>query len=720
MRGHRTRSAPRRTHSAAAWLYIPPVKPSSNDWESRYGTPRPQGAVYVPDDDAFNFAVTSTSATAVRLLFYKAEDLARPAHEVNLDPVRHRTGHVWHCRVPAAELRGCSYYALRVEGPSVQRGDGSHRQAFDPEKVLFDPYARELFFPPQFDRRAAIGRGQNDGKAPLGVLPWARPEPDWRGHRRATRHSGDLIIYELHVRGFTYDPSSGVAGARRGTFVGLIDKIPYLVDLGITAIELMPVFQFDPQENNFWGYMPLSFFAPHAGYAVGRTPHAAHDEFREMVRAMHAAGIEVIIDVVHNHTAEGDASHPCYSLKGIDNSAYYITGDSPADPYRNFSGTGNTLNASSHTARALVVESMRYWIEEMRIDGFRHDLAAVFSRREDGSIDPDPPLATGFRLVRELGTVRHIVEPWDAAGADHLGRGFPIEGVWQWNRCFRDGVRRFVRGDAGMVGEAMRRMYGSDDLFPDNGAPVCRPAQSVNYVTCHDGFTLYDLVSYTQKRNEANGHRNLDGPSDNLSDNCGHEGDEGVPPEVLARRARRARNFFALLLLANGTPMLRAGDEFLQTQRGNNNPYNQDNQTNWLNWDRRASFPGVWRFCKLMIALRKRHHSIGRGVFWRDDVRWLGPDGAPDWSEPSRAFGYVLSGGSVDDDDLCVMLNMGSEPRMWALPPGAGWRVVVDTGRDSPEDIVADEARAPELSSTLLRVAESSVVVLVRPRFAAG
>ncbi len=362
-------------------------------------------------------------------------------------------------------------------------------------------------------------------------------------------------------------------------------KIPYLKELGITIVELMPIFQRDPQESDYWGYMPLNFFAPHAQYASTRDDDEQHLEFRNMVKAFHQAGIGVVLDVVYNHTCEGDHRGPIYSFKGLDSAVYYMMSSDPANPYANYSGTGNTLNFGQGYVRKMVLDSLRYWKREMHIDGFRFDLASVFSRNADGSLNwGDAPIFSEIAADPELGQLRLIAEPWDT-NVSQLGRGFPGITWLQWNGRFRDDVRRFVKSDAGMVPDLMRRIYGSDDLFPDTREQAYHAYQSVNYVTSHDGFTLYDLVSYDGKHNWANGNNNQDGTNDNYSWNCGHEGDEQLPSDVLELRRKQVKNFCCLLMLANGIPMFRAGDEFLNTQFGNNNPYNQDNETGWLDWN---------------------------------------------------------------------------------------------------------------------------------------
>jgi glycogen operon protein len=669
------------------------------------------GQSWVEEEQAYNFSLYAENAARVTLLLYGRDDPATPILQLPLDPLVDKLRGLWFCRVPKAAAPTARYYAYSIDGPAP--GGPGLPMAFDPDKVLLDPFAGDVYFPPAFDRDAARRPGPNAGRAPLGVLHETEPPFDW-GDDHPPRHGSDLIIYELHVRGFTNSPTGGVAPDRRGTFAGVIDKIPYLKGLGVTAVELMPVHQFDLQEGNFWGYMTLNFFAPHHQYAAdeGR----ARDEFRRMVKALHAAGIEVILDVVYNHTAEGDRTGPTYSFKGIDAATYYLLTADPAAPYRDYSGTGNTLHTANRAVRSLIVESLRYWVTELHVDGFRFDLAAVFDRADDGSLDlTDPPLVTAIQCDPVLRHVRLIAEPWDAAGAYQLGRYFPGHFWHQWNGQLRDDVRRFVKGDPGMVPALMRRLYGSDDLFPDTLRDACRPFLGVNYVTCHDGFTLYDLVSYNAKHNEANGHANTDGTADNFSWNCGWEGDEGVPAEVVTLRKRQAKNFCCLLLLANGVLMLRAGDEFLQTQGGNNNPYNQDNATSWLDWGRQGPHADVLRFFRRMIAFRKAHPCLGRSRFWREDVRWYGVGPAADLSPDSHSLAFCLHGGSVGDRDLYVMVNAFWEPLTFRIQEGepGQWRRVIDTGRPSPDDF-AEPGAESVVTTAAYEVTARSVVVLVR------
>ena len=686
-------------------------KCSPSAWAMAEGLPSPLGASWNENVRAWNFALYSKHATSVTLLLYQAGQVSEPVRRVRFDPVGNKSGRIWHCFVPEADLQGAVYYAYSVDGPP-EPGAGLR---FDPDKVLLDPYARAVFLPPAFDREAARRPGSNAGRAPLGVLEASRHTNGWTECCRP-RHAWDTVIYEMHVRGFTRRANSGVPVERRGTFAGVIDKIPYLRDLGVTVVELLPVFQRDPQELNYWGYMPLSFFAPHVQYASAGTPEGAIDELREMVGALHEAGIEVVLDVVYNHTVEGNDRGPTYSYRGIDNLAYYLM-QVDRSQYRNDAGTGNVLHTANMAVRKMVVDSMRFWAREMHVDGFRFDLASIFTRRTDGSIDlHDPPMISAINADPDFRDLRLIAEAWDLESYQ-LGRRFPGVGWYQWNDRFRDEVRAFVRGDRGSVGNLMTRLYGSADQFPDGLLDAYHAYQSVNFVTAHDGFCLYDLVSYDEKHNLANGEGNADGATNNVSWNCGHEGDEAAPPEVLSLRRQQVKNFCALLFLSNGTPMLLSGDEFMQTQGGNNNPYNQDSDTTWLDWSRLERNADVYRFFKAMIAFRKAHPSIGRSRFWRDDVCWHGVGRDVDWSDASLQLAYCLHGASQGDRDLYVMLNAGAADVKFRVQEGsaAEWARVVDTAQPSPQDIVPED-QGVRLRSTVYRVRARSVVVLVRDR----
>jgi len=680
---------------------------ASRTWAQTEGSPLPLGVTWIEEEQAFNFAVHAEHAESVTLLLFSASDLVNALLTFRFDFLRNKSGRVWHCRLPITEIGEASYYAYSVSGQSA-----SQVHSFDPQKVLLDPYTKCVFFPPGFDRKAAMREGPNAGRAPLGALTAHRPNFDWSGDR-SPHHDSDAIIYELHVKGFTKNPNSGVDPSRAGTYAGLVEKIPYLKELGVTIVELMPVYQRDPHEGDYWGYMTLNFFAPHAQYASTRDDDEQHIEFKKMVQAFHEAGIEVVLDVVYNHTCEGDHRGPIYSFKGFDAAGYYMLSSDPASPYANYSGTGNTLNFSQPHVRKMVIDSLRYWKQETHVDGFRFDLASVFSRNENGSLNwGHAPIFSEIATDPELGTLRLIAEPWDT-GAYQLGRGFPGVTWLQWNGRFRDDVRRFVKGDSGMVPDVMRRVYGSDDFFPDKRSDAYHAYQSVNYVTSHDGFTLYDLVSYGRKHNWANGNQNQDGTDDNYSWNCGHEGVESVPPAVEALRRQQAKNFCSLLLLSNGTPMFRAGDEFLNTQFGNNNPYNQDNEIGWLDWDQLGANEDIFRFFKCMIAFRKAHPSISRSRYWREDVAWYGVGRTADLSNDSRSLAFCLHGASQGDDDIYVMINAYWDELKFEVQEGTAkeWKRIVDTTLPSPGDFCV---HGVPLERASYAVAPRSVVVLLR------
>jgi len=677
-------------------------------WAQAEGSPLPFGVTWIEEEQAFNFALHAEHAESVTLLLYAATDVVNPLLTFRFDFLRNKSGRIWHCRIPNAEIGGACYYAYSVSGQTAPQ-----LHSFDPQKVLLDPYAKCIFFPPGFDRERAEREGPNAGHAALGVLSGCRSAFDW-GVERLPHHESDAIVYELHVKGFTKHATSGVDPSRSGTYAGLMEKIPYLKELGITVVELMPVFQRDPQEGDYWGYMPLNFFAPHAQYASARENDEQHLEFRNMVKAFHQADIGVVLDVVYNHTCEGDHRGPIYSYKGIDAPGYYMLSSDPANPYANYSGTGNTLNFSYGHVRKMVMDSLRYWKQEMHIDGFRFDLASVFSRNADGSLNwGHAPIFSEIAADPELGRLRLIAEPWDT-GAFQLGSGFPGATWLQWNGKFRDDIRRFVKSDPGMVPHLMRRIYGSDDLFPDTRADAYHAYQSLNYITSHDGFTLYDLVSYDQKRNWANGHHNQDGMDANYSWNCGHEGDEAVPPEVLALRRKQVKNFCCLLFLSNGTPMFRAGDEFLNTQFGNNNPYNQDNEIGWLDWNQLSTNGDIFRFFKNMIAFRKSHPALGRSRFWREDVAWYGVGPVVDMSHDSHSLAFCLHGASQGDDDIYVMINAYWQDLAFEVQEGTPeeWSRIVDTGLPSPDDFSNDGV---SLDRAKYVVSPRSIVVLLRP-----
>jgi isoamylase len=673
-------------------------------WRAKEGSPSPLGSIWVEADQAYNFALFARHADRVKLQLYRAADLMHPSFSLPLDPLTNKSDDIWHCRVSAADAGDAVAYSYHVDGSDPYPSGVD--VLFPWGKELLDPYARTLFLPDAYDRAAAIGAGPNRGKAMMAQLPPRVEEPfDW-GNDSVACHEHDLLIYEVHVKGFTRNPNSGVNQFDAGCYVGLIEKIPYLKELGVTCVELMPVCQFELHSENYWGYMPVSFFSPHCGFASGAV--GARNEFRRMVKALHAAGIEVILDVVFNHTAEAGIDGPCYGMKGIANTSYYLTAGFPPNRYLDYSGCGNTLNCGNRAMRRMLMDSLRYWVREMHVDGFRFDLASVFARKTDGSIDTDdPPVFAEIAADPDLGGVRLIAEPWDAGGAYQLGKNFPGLSWFQWNGMFRDEVKRFVRSEPNMVPAIMTRIYGSDDLFPGHVRSSRHPYQSVNYIASHDGLTLYDTVAYDERHNLANGSDNTDGCADNISWNCGCEGDTDATPEIMHLRRQQVRNFATILMLSNGTPMLRMGDEFLQTQGGNSNPWNQDNETTWLDWDRLGANPEIFRFFKQLIAFRNRH-TICRSRFWRDDIRWYGVSWNADLSPDSRSLAYCLSG-APGKPDLYVMLNMYWEDLTFEIQEPGPWNLKIDTAAPSPQDILDDGAETPLATHVLVRA--RSIVV---------
>src|SRR5271170_4867795 len=552
-----------------------------------------------------NFSVFAKHSRAAQLLLFDCVDDPEPSRVIDLDPHTDRTYHYWHTFVPG--VTAGQLYCYRVSGPF----DPARGLRFDPNKVLLDPYGKCIARPARRSREAARKPGDNAATALKSVVVDSDAY-DWEGDAPLERPFAKTIIYEMHVGGFTRHPSSGVAPANRGTYAGLMAKIPYLQDLGVSAVELLPVFAFDEQDGppglgNYWGYQPLSFFAPHDGYSSRSDPLAALDEFRDMVKALHRAGIEVILDVVYNHTAEGGEHGPTICYRGLANGDYYILSEDKTR-YADFTGCGNTLNANDPIVRRLILDSLRYWVSEMHVDGFRFDLASILSRDQDGRPMTSPPILWDIESDPVLVNTKLIAEAWDAAGLYQVG-SFVGDSWKEWNGRFRDDVRAFLKGDNGMASAMAFRLTGSPDVFAQEER---EPEQSVNFVTCHDGFTLNDLVSFNNKHNEANGEANRDGADYNLSWNCGVEGPT-ADSEVERLRNRQAKNFLTLTLLAMGTPMLLMGDEVRRTQSGNNNAFCQNNEVSWFDWDLYRKNIGLHRFVSRLILVRKRLASCFHG-----------------------------------------------------------------------------------------------------------
>ena len=679
-------------------------------------------------DDGANFAVFSRHATCVWLELYDDPEAATPTHRFDLSDDRYRTGDIWHIWIQG--VTPGQLYGYRADGPYAPH-DG-HR--FNPHKLLVDPYARAIthrddwdfrlargYDPTASERDLAMSTTDNAGAAPKCVVT-DKQLLRWR-ERPIRRPWSETVIYEMHVRGFTRHPSADVA--HPGTFRGVIEKIPYLKDLGVTAVELMPVQEFNEHEmarlnpltgeplRNFWGYNPAAFMAPNGGYASDGHCGEQVDEFKEMVHALHEAGIEVILDVVFNHTAEGDELGPTLCWRGLDNSIYYILGEDLRF-YKDNTGTGNTVKTDHPIVREMILDALRYWVVEMHVDGFRFDLASVLGRDEDGSLHADPPLLERIAEDPVLREVKMIAEAWDAAGAYQVGSFYKRR--WsEWNGRFRDDVRRFWRGDAEMLGDFAARLAGSADLYEHSGkGPEC----SINYVTAHDGFTLNDLVSYERKHNEANGEFNRDGTDANYSANYGVEG----PTDDLAIesiRTRQVKNFILTLFVARGVPMLLGGDEFRRTQQGNNNAYCQDNEVGWFNWERLDRHRNIHRFVRGMIQFRRAHPALHEEAFYTaDGVQWFDPAGdTPRWEEASaRQLGMHIRG--EDGSDLCLLFNADTEAVPFALPAppeGTQWHRKADTARSGPDDLLDDGQEQPLDEPRHCQVdARSSVILLAR------
>ncbi len=698
---------------------------SNTLYATTVGEPLPLGATVL--DEGVNFSVFSRHATLVELLLFERYDDDRPVQIIPLHPGIHRTFNYWHVHVHGA--REGQLYAYRAHGPR----DHAAGMRYNPRKVLLDPYARGIVYGDNWSRTAAC-REHDNARSAMKSLVVDTGHYDWQGVE-APRYDGcERVIYEMHVGGFTRHPSSGVA--HPGTFDALIEKIPYLSDLGITTVQLMPVFQFDEHEvqsvdpvsgkklTNYWGYSPIGFFAPHRGYYIeGWREMRYLTGFRDLVRELHRAGLEVFLDVVYNHTAEGDQRGPTLSYRGLDNPAYYLLDEQDRSHYADYSGCGNTLNANHPMVRRLILDSLRFWVDEMGVDGFRFDLASALARDERGQPMADPPIIWMIEQDPALVRTKLIAEAWDAAGLYQVG-DFPGERWGEWNGRFRDDVRRFIRGDMGIVGSLAARLTGSADLYEHHKR---EPHQSINYITAHDGFTLTDLISYDRKHNYQNGEENRDGADDNWAWNHGVEGPTD-DPAVTALRARQRKNALAILLLSHGTPMILMGDELGRTQRGNNNAYCQDNEISWLDWTFLDSHADLHRFTKLMIAFRRHHphlrpckyaigaHTHAARTWGRTTVAWHGLKvGQPDWSGTSRTLAYTLAG--PGDMPIHVMLNGHDDALTFALPKapnGGEWHRAIDTARDSPDEILPVGEEVPWPGGAYL-VAGRSVVVLVAP-----
>lgn len=682
------------------------------DNDVRPGNSSPLGATVL--DDGVNFSLYSKRGTAVELLLFDDVNDHVPSRVIRLGPGRkHRSFNYWHVFVPG--IRAGQVYAYRVSGTY----DPPRGLRFDNSKVLLDPYGRAVAIPAEFDREAGARSDDNAATAMKSVVADLSTF-DWEDDKAPNRSFEQTVIYEMHVRGFTRDESSQVTPEKRGTYAGLVEKIPYLQDLGVTAVELLPVYQFDSQEApegliNYWGYNPVSFFAPHGAYSSQQEPLAVLDEFREMVKSLHRAGIEVILDVVYNHTAEGNHLGPTFCFKGLENKSYYILSEDKTE-YSNYSGTGNTLNANHAMVRRLIIDSLRYWVQEMHVDGFRFDLASILSRDHQGNPIPNPPILWDIETDPVLSRTKLIAEAWDAAGLYQVGSFFGDH--WkEWNGKFRDDVRAFVKGDPGQADNMASRFLASPDIYGHNDR---EPEQSINFVTCHDGFTLNDLVSYDEKHNQANNEQNRDGSNDNLSWNCGVEGPTDDPAVEQLRR-RQVKNFLAINLLSLGVPMLLMGDEIRRTQQGNNNAYCQDNEISWFDWKSLEHHADIHRFTKQLIQFRlnlptNQERSLSlMEMLQVTPVQWHGVKlDEPDWSPDSHCLAFSVKGRL---NPYHLMLNSYWKPLSFELPSlqadmDGGWRRLMDTYLDSPHDF-SEPAEAPAVNADVYVLQPRSMVLLM-------
>ena len=689
------------------------------------GHPLPMGASR--QNCGYNFSIFSKNATSVSIVFFKTGE-SDPAFEIELDPDQNRCGEIWHICING--LFEDFRYGYRLDGPFDQE-NGHH---FDKKNILVEPYARALTGGAVWGSPLVRSEGHNFRYLRRAFLP--EEDFDWQGDRPLNRPLKDSIIYELHLRGYTVSPTSGVKNP--GTFRGLTEKIPYLKELGITAVELMPVHEFDEEGNFFsnpdtgerlkkyWGYNPFAFFAPKASYAATALDGRQVEEFKEMVRELHKAGIEVILDVVFNHTGEGGDGGPAFSFRGFENSVYYMINEHGQN--MNYSGCGNTVNCNHPVVRTLIIDCLRYWVTEMHVDGFRFDLASVLGRDQKGNVLQNPPVLEEIANDPILADTKIIAEAWDAAGLYQVG-SFPAWGRWaEWNGRFRDDLRHYLKGDPECVSNMATRVAGSSDLYHSSGR---HPYHSINFITSHDGFTLNDLVTYNEKHNLANGEDSRDGDNNNLSWNCGEEGLTDNP-SVRRLRARQVRNAIVMLMFSQGTPMITAGDEFLRTQQGNNNAYCQDNEISWVDWTLAEKNMDFLRFCKMLIAFRKKHHVLRRDYFFTgtdttgdglEDISWHGiKQGEPDFSEESRVIGILIDGEQTEcggpDSEIFIACNTGYKPSRMQIPPlpkinrGKQWYLKIDTAAPAPGDFL-EEGRETRMPPDWMFLRPRSIKVLI-------
>lgn len=658
--------------------------------------------------EGVNFCVFSKNSHRMQLLFFNHVDDKKPSRIIELDPDINRTFYYWHIFVKGVTTG--QLYAYRAYG----RFAPEEGLRFDGTKTLFDPYARAIAVGDHYDRQIATRYGVDNARQAMKSVVLDTHSYNWEGDRPLNLPYAHSVIYEMHVGGFTKHPNSGIAAEKRGTYAGLIEKIPYLKSLGVTTVELMPVYQYDPMDaplgkTNYWGYAPVSFFAPHLAYSAAKDPIGAVHEFRDMVKALHRANIEIVLDVVFNHTAEGNHEGTTSSYRGLENRAYYIL-ERERQYYANYSGCGNTLNANNSIVRRMIMDSLCYWVSEMHVDGFRFDLASALTRDERGTPLTSPPLIWEIDSEPILAGAKIIAEAWDAGGLYQVG-SFVGDRWSEWNGKFRDDVRRFLKGDDGMVRSFASRVVASPDLYQQHTYDR-DPNRSINFVTAHDGFTLNDVVSYNGKHNEANGENNRDGSNDNYSWNFGVEGVTD-DPDIEAMRIRQVKNFLVVLLLAQGTPMLLMGDEVRRTQGGNNNAFAQDNEISWFDWSSLDREAEILRFTQQLIRFTQSRFAFSMDNYWvgTGDVNlsWHGVElDRPDWSDSSHSIAVLLE---TPKGNAYVIFNAFWESLWFELPPFE-WYRLIDTSLRAPDDFCAPND-APKVDDTMYLVEARSVVLLV-------
>lgn len=672
-----------------------------------------------PDASGVNFSVYSEHATDIELLIFDSHLDTEPIFTAKFDPVLNRTFNMWHVYIK--NLKPGAHYAYRTDGnQNLQSG---HR--FNPKKVLIDVYSKgnnnHLW-----DRAAATTNEDNLATSMRSVVVDAAGY-DWEGDQPLGYELQDSIIYEMHVGGFTKSPTSNVENP--GTFSGIIEKIPYLKSLGVTAVELLPVFQFDDKEilrilpdgtvlKNYWGYSTVGFFSPHPAYCVTPEEGSHITEFRDMVKALHKEGMEVILDVVFNHSNEGNHQGPTISFKGFDNRVYYYLVPDNREFYFDYSGCGNTINCNHPAVALFILDCLRFWVMEMHIDGFRFDEGSVLSRGEDGNPLRHPPVLWALELDRSFADTKLIAEAWDAAGLYQIG-SFTGYRWSEWNGKYRDALRKFIKGIPGVIGDVADRIAGSSDIYSQHRH---KPTNGINFISCHDGFTMMDLVSYNEKHNSANGEDNRDGINDNVSWNSGVEG-ETDSPEIIKFRKKRIKNFAAILFCSQGVPMILSGDEVGKSQAGNNNVYCQDNETAWFDWTLVDKNSDLLRFFKSMIKFRRDNDSLRRGDFYRGntnkrglkDIDWHGCKlYSPGWNDTSsKVLAFTIASFSDDHPDIHVMMNMEYQALEFEMPTlnDGNWYRFVDTDLDSPDDII--ENSDIKITTNTYDVPPYSVVILI-------